>query len=176
MKSINTDGKRLKIMDTKTRKEEAIIQAVEYLTSGLLEPLADLSPKACLKVLYDLIDLYDLSVALNLNELEQAIIDHIDKCTAIDIQTFIQFATECYKDSRGHTIKADSLLGKFIKANLSACLHSLVETGAVDGIKNAGGTLSQQLVEVLTENYLETLKHQTSTQAGNSNIKVEKKH
>ena len=154
------EGKRLRITDSKTRKEEAIVQVIEYLTSGTLEPIDMSTPKACIKRLYELIDLYDLSVALDITELEEAIVNHITVCDDLDSQTFIRFARECYNGNKDRLIAEGSMLGQFIKHNLARRLDVLVSTGAVDSIKNAGGILCKQLLEVLAEKYLEVIRQQ----------------
>jgi len=46
------------------------------------------------------------------------------------------------------------LLGRSIKAYLAEHLSTLVDSGEVNDIKEVGGTLTKQLVEVMTEDFL----------------------
>lgn len=90
---------RLRIVDKTIRKEEVVIQMIEYLSAGTLEPLdTGNTPKRALEILFDLIGLYDASVHLCIPELESAIVEHISSnIYSSDESTFVQFAMECYK-------------------------------------------------------------------------------
>ena len=149
-------GKRLRITDAKIRWEESFFQAFEYLTIGVLAELDLSKPQACVETLNEFIHVYELSANLGIVSLEQAIVHHIS-ASDIDIPTFIKFATECFKC---HNITEHCLLGQFVKANLAEHLHVLIDSGAIDDIKDAGGTLNRQLVEFFAENYVETQKRQ----------------
>lgn len=131
------------------------MQAIEYLIFDALEPLDPCRPKECQRNLVGFVDLYDLSVCLEIDKLEQAIVDHINGCAALDMPSFVGFAAECYN---GHKITEDSLLGQCIKTKLAQNLPILIKSGLIDWIKNKGGILNKQLVEVFAENFIETQK------------------
>ena len=155
------EGKRLRLVDNKVRKEEAMIQTIEYLTDGILGSIDTGKPKACLEGFYNLLDLYDLSVTLKIQQLEVAVIELISQYRdALNVPLFIRFASECYRAGRGHKVTEGCPIGQFIKAYIAQHLQFLIETGAIDEIKNLGGTLNKQLVEVFTENFVETQKRQ----------------
>lgn len=156
----NPSGKRIRITDNKIRKEETIIKLVEYLSEGMLEHLSPRDPKVCWTSLLELLSLYNLATALEVPELEQAIVEHIKDCDALDMPTFIRFAAECYDESKSHSVEESSILGRFVKRNLAAYLPVVIESGAINSIKDVGGTLNKQLVEVLAENYVEMQKQQ----------------
>lgn len=158
VKTQSTGDKRLQITDSKIRHEESITRVIEFLTSGKLAPIDLSSPRASLGSLYELIDLYDLSVALKLLKLERVIKEHINDCDDLDLATFVRFATECYNSDTGHRVNEGSVLGRYIKLTISQYLRTLVETGIAEDIKNTGGTLSKQLTEVLMNYYTLTTK------------------
>lgn len=151
---ITPDGERLRITDKKIRREEAVIQAIEYLSAGILEPLNLESCDISWEVLKELIYLYDLAILLEIDVLQHAIVNHIAKGPALSPYILVDFAAECYrKGKESHEVAPDCLLGQFLKTKLADSLPALVESGAVLEVNNIGGTLCKQLVEVYTENF-----------------------
>ncbi|KAK5121093.1 hypothetical protein LTR85_005577 [Meristemomyces frigidus] len=164
------DGERLRIRDHKIRREEMIAQAIDFLSDGILEPLNTEKSETNFRHLVNLVSLYDIGVLLSIGKLQRAIVDHIAACDGLAPDAFVGFAAECYREGKeGHKVKPDCLLGRFIKTNLADHLPSLVESGAVDLIKEIGGTLNKQLVEVFMENY----KVSQAAQKGEYKVKVE---
>ncbi|KAK5127259.1 hypothetical protein LTR08_004475 [Meristemomyces frigidus] len=146
------------VTDNIIRRKEVVIQAVEYLAYGKLKTLDVGNWGQCFDTLTELIYLYDFGVTLSIDELQHAVVDHITECDGLAPDMFVHFAAECYREGKGHKITPDCLLGQFIKKNLGLHLPGLVESGAVNDIKEVGGTLNKQLVEVFTDFYMAQMK------------------
>lgn len=163
------NARRARITDHKIRREETFVQAIEYLSDGLLEPLDAEDEQNCYQTLVDLVYLYDIGVSLSIDTLQHAIVHHITACEDLDPETFVDFATECYREGKdGHKITPDCPLGQFIKTTLADRLPFLVESDLVDRIREIGGVLNKQLVDVFKEYY------QVSQSAKKSQFKVVK--
>lgn len=160
----NKSGRRLCISDPKFRKEECMFQAIEYLMHGTLAPLVTEDPAACLVTLHELLDLYDLSVTLNITTLKDAIVQRVNSSNTPDLSTFVAFAIECFKHGAGHEVSAHCALGVYIKQRLRTELLELVKSGASETIKKAGGELSELLTEVLTEEFVRSQKERELSQ------------
>ncbi|KAK4541944.1 hypothetical protein LTR36_007308 [Oleoguttula mirabilis] len=148
-------AKRMRITEHKMRREETIIQVIEYLSDGLLQPLDVGDAQNRHDTFVDLIYLYDMGVALSIGKLQHNIVAHIANCDDLATEAFVTFAAECYREGKdSHKITPDCVLGQFIKQYLADNLQTLVESGAVDDIKEIGGTLNKQLLEVFMADYV----------------------
>lgn len=170
---VQTPGaKRLRITDTKIRREEVVTQAIEYVSDGILEPLDVENGYSCLETLTELVYLYDFAVSLSIEDLQHAIVEHVAAGEGLAPETFVSFAVECYREGKdGHKVTPDCLLGQFIKKNLADHLPALVEGGAVNDIKEIGGTLNKQLVEVFMEDFMAS-KMKSKRSEGNVKIEI----
>ncbi|KAK3641131.1 hypothetical protein LTR56_006853 [Elasticomyces elasticus] len=152
-------GERVRITDSKIRKEETVLQAFDYLVDGILEPLDIDDADKCLTALNGLILLYNYSIAMGIETLEAAILSHISSFDFdnFDAITLVYFATEYYHDDKdGSKAASKTSLGCLIKEYLAKYLAAIIEDGETyQYIKSHGGhTLNMQLLEVLSENYL----------------------
>lgn len=171
--SRTTECKRLCISDTKIRKEETILQVIEFLTNGTLAHLDSSRPKARFDTLLDFIHLYELGENLGIASLPLAIVQHIDDHLSLNIDTFIKFAEKCYKTGK---ISADCYLGQSIKAKLAEHLHVLYGTGVIDEIRAIGGTLSEQLMEVLIEDFAKNRMQKHANSDNRTSVKDKTEH
>ncbi|KAK5678536.1 hypothetical protein LTS10_008980 [Elasticomyces elasticus] len=153
------DGERIRITDSKIRKEETVLQAFDYLVDGILERLDLDDADKCLTALDGLILLYHYSITMGIVKLETAIVSHIRSFDFenFDPITLVYFATEYYLDRKdGSKASPGTSLGLLIKEYLVKYLDAIIEDGEpYQYIKTEGGNaLNMQLLEVLSENYL----------------------
>ncbi|KAK5719306.1 hypothetical protein LTR15_007829 [Elasticomyces elasticus] len=158
-KAALVDGEGIRIIDSKIRKEETVLQAFDYLVDGILEPLDIDDADKCLTALNGLILLYNYSIAMGIETLEAAILSHISSFDFdnFDPITLVYFATEYYHDDKdGSKAASRTSLGCLIEEYLAKYLAAIIEDGETyQYIKSQGGsTLNMQLLEVLSENYL----------------------
>lgn len=142
---------RLNISDPKPRKEEPMFQVIEYLTYGILKPLYMEDPDACLDSLLELLELYDLSAALDIKTLALAVVQHLDQSGKPDLPNFVAFAIECFRYNSGHAVTADCPMGLYIKRMLSKHLNELKRFKLTEDLRDAGGILSKLLIDALLE-------------------------
>ncbi|KAK4895252.1 hypothetical protein LTR27_006595 [Elasticomyces elasticus] len=153
------NGERIRITDSKIRKEETVLRAFDYLVDGILEPLDIEDANKRLTALNGLILLYNYSIAMAIETLEAAILSHI---SSFDFDNFdpiilVYFATEYYLEGKdGLKASPKNSLGRLIKEYLVKYLDAIIEGGETyQYIKTVGGhALNMQLMEVLSENYL----------------------
>jgi hypothetical protein len=103
----------------------------------------------CKDNLDDLVRLYNFSTALSIKRLETGILHHIDAFEDPPLAIFLAFARSYYKKYGADA--QDTGLGELIKKKLAAFLQHMIDTKTKEEIKNEGGILGQQLIEVLLE-------------------------
>ncbi|TKA74023.1 hypothetical protein B0A55_06176 [Friedmanniomyces simplex] len=134
------EGKHLRITDSKIRKEETIIQAIDCPEYGILEPLHTCDLIECLAILGELTTLYNFSLSMPITTPEAAIISHISE---VDFDPVTLVAPT-------------SSLGTLIREYLGENLHAIFQDGeAYEYVKTLGGAaFNGQLVGVLAEGLL----------------------
>ncbi|KAF2483481.1 hypothetical protein BDY17DRAFT_148517 [Neohortaea acidophila] len=142
---------RLYISDLEIRKEEPMFQVIEYLTYGILKPLKTEDPDACFDSLLELLELYDLSAALDIKTLALAVVQHLDQSGKPDLPNFVAFAIECFRYNSGHAVTADCPMWLYIKRMLSKHLNELKRFKLTEDLRDAGGILSKLLIDALLE-------------------------
>jgi hypothetical protein len=146
----NVDDERI-IQDRTPRDQQAVANAIRFLTSGYLVPLNASSSAACEKALQSLVQLYNFSVALKIVKLETAVLSHIDAVNfeAMAVNAFLGFARSYYNGDGVDT--QNSGLGRLIKTKLSLLLPRLQQSMTADKISSEEGVLGKQLIAVLFE-------------------------
>lgn len=134
--------------------DEAVIQAIELLEGGILNPLP-MTPgtAALLQQLSERIKLFDISQELDIGVLEIAVIENISAHSLPDAKVFAQFATACYDRAAGHRVDKKSSLGQLVKIGLSRLLPDLTAAGIADDLRNAGGPLGEEMIDVVWTRY-----------------------
>jgi hypothetical protein len=136
------------ICDLVARDTELIGKTIRYLASGYLYPL-NAGSSTCKADLDDLVTLYQFSTALSIKRLETAVLHHIDTFEELPLAIFLAFARSYYKMYGADA--QDTSLSELIKRKLAAFLQHMIDTKTKEEIKNEGGILGQQLIEVLLE-------------------------
>lgn len=158
------------IVDQTARDPKLVGKALRFLASGYLSPLDAASSPACKHSLGELVALYKFSTGMSIKRLETAILHHIDTFEDLSLAFFLAFARSYYS-AHGDEAK-DTSLGDLIKKKLGEFLPLMIELGAVDEIKNEGGILGRQLIEVLLDERA-AVKARQKRSSSDSAIKIE---
>ena len=135
------------------RDEETLLRVFDWLATGLLpqdnNTADDDHPTA--GSLLPLLSISAVATDLELPALADAAAERIvQRGDKLDIEAFLAFASVCYDR---YEVVAESILGCWIKAFMAERLHVLIDGGWVERIKNGGGELGTQLMEVLVEEF-----------------------
>lgn len=135
--------------------EEAVIQAIEFLESGALAPIATTADTAeLLEQLCERIKLFDITQELDIVALEIAVIEDFLKHASPNAAMFAQFATACYDRAAGHRVEKSSSLGQLVKAGLSRLMPELIASGTADDLRKVGGPLAEEIVDVVWNRHI----------------------
>jgi hypothetical protein len=137
------------IVDELKRDQKSLGKAFRFLATGYLAPLdASIVPSAALD---SLITLYNLSIDLDIGDLEDAVLVCIDDMDydALPLDVFMEFA-RCYYADHGEDSHLTDI-GELIKSKLSYLLPRLEQSMTVDQLSCEGGMLGMQLMTVLLE-------------------------
>jgi hypothetical protein len=138
-----------------------LIKAINFLSGAPLPKIGDAGANDSI-TLSSLLSVYDVCIALEVNALREAILDHMSTCKYATWDIFINFAKEVYGDTGKKKRAPDSPVGKVIKLELTDFLPQLMQDGTAQRISAMGGVLSAQLLEI-------TIKHLS----GGHNVKSE---
>lgn len=155
MEDVEDEGQTFEIADPIARHQVALVRAIEYVGGALIPPI-DASAGDVQRTLAELLAVYDVSIGLEIKTLEEKILNHIESCPGMSTEAFLTFARTVYagdenSDLAGHA--TDSSIGKLIKRKLAVLLPQLLQDGTVRSIKAEGGTLSNELLEVMIDYY-----------------------
>jgi hypothetical protein len=150
--------------DNTTHNHRAFVQTIECVGGASLRPLTG-SEEEVKATLMSLLGMYGVSVALEIETLQDAVLSHIETCPNLPVETFLDFARLAYDGNQQTDMEpheTDSPIGKLIKRKLAVLLPQLLQNGTAQRIKAEGGTLSTELLEVMIEHF-----------SGKGGIKVE---
>lgn len=155
MQDVEDEGQTFEIADSIARPQVALVRAIEYVGGALLPPI-DASVPDVQRTLAELLAVYDVSIGLEIKNLEEKILKHIESCPDMPTERFLTFAKMAYAGDENSDVAehaTDSSIGKLIKRKLAVLLPQLLQDGTVRSIKAEGGILSNELLEVMVDHY-----------------------
>lgn len=141
--------------DDATHNHRAFVQTIEFVGGASLRPLTG-SVEDIKGTLTSLLGMYGVGVALEIQALQDAILDHIEGCPNMPVEVFLDFAKIAYDGHEQQDLvqqATDLPIGKLIKRKLALLLPQLLQNGSAQRIKAEGGTLSTELLEVMIERF-----------------------
>lgn len=155
MENVEDKGQTFEIADHATHHQVPFVRAIEYVSGACLPSIsASESNDKVQRTLTELLGVYAVSVALEIKMLEDSILAHIESCPDLSTESFLAFARIVYADDVDKGLAAhatDSSIGKLIKRKLAVLLPRLLHDGTVRTIRAEGGTLSNELLEVIID-------------------------
>jgi hypothetical protein len=169
--SIDDEDDEPVIVDEVKRDQKSLGKALRFLATGHLAPL-DASSTTTFNTIDKFTVLYDLSINLDIEDLEQAVLGRIDNMDydAVPLDVFMEFACSYYDDRSEESCLTP--LGRLIKRKLSYLLPRLEQTITVDQLSREGGMLGMQLIAVLLEDRAK-VRNKNRDRAGLARIKME---
>ena len=102
-----------------------------------------------------LVQMYDRSIALEIESAEKAILDYIEYSNELPVSAFLEFAKTVYNDDYKswclpkHGV--ESSIGQMLRRKLTKLLPTMMEDGTVQNIQSDGGTLSNELLRIIID-------------------------
>ena len=141
--------------DDAVHDHRAFVQTIDFIGGASLRPIAG-SKDEIKKTLNDLLGMYVVSVSLEIETLQDAVLSHIENCPDLPVDIFLGFAKGLYDGCKPGEVAEqvlESPVGQLIKRKLEILLPQLLRDGTAQSIKAEGGILSTQLLEVMIEQF-----------------------
>ncbi|KAM0720577.1 hypothetical protein Q7P37_004713 [Cladosporium fusiforme] len=155
MAAEDDEGQVFEIQDMRIHPQVAFHWAIGCISGSPLPKIDDPSANR-FRELKTLLGVYAVSIELESDTLERAVLDHLDACPSIPTEMFLDFARLVYSGDEHEDLApqaAGSSIGRLIKRKLAIMLPQLLQNGIAQKIKAEGGPLSTELLQVMIDHY-----------------------